>query len=321
MGITLRQLEIFIAIAETKQVTKASKKLFLTQSAASMALAEMETQLGGPVFSRQGRTLILNDRGRFLLPHAQEILGKVSDVEALLSDADEAIVGELYVGASSTIGNYVLPYIIGAFMEMYRNVNINLQVTNSEITEKLIKSGETDVGFIEGKTHLPDLKTIPWLKDELAIISSPKHHLAESDALDPADLVNTKWIMREKGSGTAEIFITKISEYVDNLNIMLELGHTEAIKKAVEAGIGTSCLSTLAVSRELEHGWLKRLEVKGLDMTRQMSIILNKKRVRTKLMEEFLSFCEVIGSCRTSGRMCVISPWNIQELLQQQDES
>ncbi|MCX5877053.1 MAG: LysR family transcriptional regulator, partial [Deltaproteobacteria bacterium] len=119
MSITLRQLEIFVAVAETQQVTKASEKLFLTQSAVSMALNELQNQLGGPLFDRRGRALLINDRGRYLLPFAKEILCQINNIETLMTEKNDKVVGALKIVASSTVGNYVLPYLIGAFKQMH----------------------------------------------------------------------------------------------------------------------------------------------------------------------------------------------------------
>jgi DNA-binding transcriptional LysR family regulator len=124
MSITLRQLEIFIAVAETAQVTKASKKLFVTQSAVSMALAELENQLGGSLFDRHGRSLLLNERGRYLLPLSKEILCQVGNVENIMSEKNDTLSGQINVVASTTIGDYILPYLIGAFKRMHPQVHI-----------------------------------------------------------------------------------------------------------------------------------------------------------------------------------------------------
>jgi len=135
MSATIRQLEIFNAVVENGQVTKAAKKLFLTQSAVSLALNEMENQLGGPLFDRSGRCLELNDRGRYFLPLSREILDKLEDLNTLMNEADGKFAGSLNLVASSTIGNYVLPYLITAFKSMHPDVHINMLVYNTKKAE------------------------------------------------------------------------------------------------------------------------------------------------------------------------------------------
>ncbi len=315
MSITLRQLEIFTAVAETRQVTKASKTLYLTQSAVSMALGELENQLGGPLFDRHGRSLLLNDRGRYLLPLAKNILYQVINAESMLTEQRDTVAGSLEIVASSTIGNYVLPYLVGSFMRLHPEAHINMQVVNTRAAEKLVQKGEADLGFVEGIVSLDSLRAVPWFDDELAIIVSPSHKLGRNETFRvPEDLRETNWVMREEGSGTAEIFRKKLGRHAESLKIVTKMGHTEAIKKAVESGIGAACLSQLTVCREAEQGWLKLLPIEGVDMRRQLRIIQHQEKVVTRLMDEFLSFCEVITECGL-GRECLSSPWKLQTLL------
>ncbi len=317
MAITFRQLEIFIAVAETKQVTRAAKNLYLTQSAVSMALSELESQLSGPLFDRHGRSLLLNDRGRYLLPLAKEIIYQVVNVESMLTEQRNSVAGSLKVVASSTIGNYVLPYLIGSFMRLHPEAHIDMLVANTLIAEKMVQKGEADLGFVEGGIGVDSLRAVPWFEDELAIVVSPSHPLGQKEVFYiPDDLRETKWVMREEGSGTAEIFTKKLGRHADILQVVTTLGHTEAIKKAVESGAGAACLSQLTVCREAEQGWLKILPIEGLNMRRQLRIIQHKEKVITRLMDEFLSFCEVISECGL-GRECLSSPWKLQTLLSQ----
>lgn len=322
MPITFRQLEIFIAVAETQQVTRASKKLLLTQSAVSMALGELENQLGGPLFDRHGRSLLLNDRGRYLLPLAKDILHQVSGIETVLTERHDKVAGVLEIAASSTIGNYVLPYLIGAFMHQYPEAHINMLVVNTMTAKKVVATGKADLGFVEGDINIETLAATPWFEDELSIVVSAQHKLAARTTFHiPKDLSETSWIMREEGSGTAEIFTKKLGRYASQLRVVTKTGHTEAIKKAVESGIGAACLSTLAVHREAEQGWLKILPIEGIDMSRQFWIVQHKDKITTRLMKEFLRFCEVIAKNRLGRRESLSSPDKLQALLRQHQVS
>lgn len=317
MSITLRQLEIFIAVAETRQVTRASKKLYLSQSAVSMALGELENQLGGPLFDRHGRSLLLNDRGRFLLPLSKEVLYQVGNIEAMLTEKRDTVAGSLEIVASSTLGNYVLPYLIGAFMRMHPQVYINMLVVNTRTAEKRIADRRADLGFVEGVVANEQVRSVPWFEDELVVVVSPTYKLNNKKAFTiPDDLESTVWVMREEGSGTAEIFRKKLGKHAPRLQVAMQLGHTEAIKKAVESGVGAGCLSSLTVCREIDHGWLKSLPLEGIDMQRQLHVIHHREKVTTRLMDEFLSFCEIMSECGL-GRACLSSPWKLQNLLTQ----
>ncbi len=315
MAITFRQLEIFIAVAETQQVTRASKKLLLTQSAVSMALGELENQLGGPLFDRHGRSLLLNDRGRYLLPLSKAILHQVVNIETILTEQQGTVAGVLEIVASSTLGNYVLPYLIGAFMRLHPEAHINMLVVNTMTAEKLVASGQADLGFVEGDINVDALVATPWFKDKLGIIVSPAHKLANCATFQiPDDLKETSWVIREEGSGTAEIFIKKLGRYASLLKVVTKTGHTEAIKKAVESGVGAACMSMLAVCREAEEGWLKILPIEGMDMSRQLWIIQHRDKIITRLMAEFLKFCEMVAENHL-GREHLSSPWKLQSLL------
>ncbi|NOR10507.1 MAG: LysR family transcriptional regulator [Desulfovibrionaceae bacterium] len=319
MAITFRQLEIFNAVVETQQVTKASKKLFITQSAVSLALIELENQLGGPIFDRQGRSLILNDRGRYLLPLSREIICQMNNVYSLMNEKDGNIVGSLNLVASSTIGNYVLPYLISAFKRMHPDVYITMLVLNTRAAEKLIVDRKVDAGFVEGEVNNEQVLVTPWFKDELVLISNADNITEDSDVCNVAtDLKKYKWVMREQGSGTAQIFKKKLGKHVTDLNIIMELGHTEAIKSAVKSGVGVACLSNLTVCADVENGSLKRLYIEGVDMERQLSVIQHKNKVMTKLMQEFLDFCFLMSEC-SHGQACLSSPHTLMTLVKQFD--
>lgn len=318
MSITLRQLEIFIAVAETAQVTKASKKLFVTQSAVSMALAELENQLGGSLFDRHGRSLLLNERGRYLLPLSKEIVCQVGNVENVMTEKNDTLKGSINVVASTTIGDYILPYLIGAFKRMHPKVHINMLVHHTRYAESLVLEGKVDVGFVEGPVVNPEIVERVWFEDELVVIAGPTDPLAHKKVFDvETDFTNTRWIMREEGSGTLAIFREKMVDHLDKINVIMEMGHPEAIKKAVESGVGLACLSSLTVCREVEHGWLKTLQIEAVDMQRKLRVISKKNMKMNDPLAEFLAFCDVMSTCSKS-RACLSSPWKLQSLLAKQ---
>lgn len=316
MSITMRQLEIFKAVVGTGQVTKAAQSLFITQSAVSLALNEMENQLGGPLFDRIGRRLELNDRGRYFLPLSREILDKLENLDSLMNEKDGNFAGTLKLVASSTIGNYVLPYLITVFKNMYPNVHFNMLVCNTDTAEKMIIDREVDLGFVEGEVNNEKIKVLNWFQDELILITRAKDTECEIICDVTTDLNKYNWVMREAGSGTAQIFKSKLGRYVTDLNVVMELGHTEAIKKAVEAGAGIGCLSSLTVCRAINRGWLQQIPLKGVDMKRQLFIIQHKDKAKTRLMNEFLDFCFLLNQC-SEGQACLSSPEKFQELVLQ----
>jgi len=235
MQITLRQFEIFSAVVEERQVTRASKKLFITQSAVSHALTELEEQLGGPLFDRDSRSLLLNDRGRYILPLCREVLSKTKHIWKIMNEKEGLIAGSLNIVASSTIGNYVLPHLAGVFKAMYPEAYLTIQIYNTRVAEQLIVDRKVDLGFVEGEVRNEKVLVTPWFEDELVVIAHPNDILAISNRFNLSrDMRRAKWVMREKGSGTAQIFKNKIGAHITDLNVVMELGHTEAVKNALK---------------------------------------------------------------------------------------
>jgi DNA-binding transcriptional LysR family regulator len=321
MSVTIRQLEIFNEVVESGQVTKAAKNLLITQSAVSLALHEMENQLGGPLFDRSGRSLELNDRGRYFLPNSRDILDKLEDLDSLMNENDGQFAGVLQLAASSTIGNYVLPYLITAFKSMHPDVHFNMLVCNTRAAEKLIIDRSVDLGFVEGEVNNEQISVTNWFQDELVLFSGSAGKGKKKTVCDVTkDLKKYKWVMREAGSGTAQIFKSKIGKYVTDLNVVMELGHSEAIKKAVKAEAGVGCLSNLAVCRAISRGWLHQIPLKGVDMKRQLTVIQHKNKTKTRLMSEFLDFCFLL-SRQSEGQACLSSPEKFQDLVLQFTEN
>lgn len=286
MAITLRQLEIFEKVAKYGHVTQASNQLLLTQSAVSMSIAEMERLVGAPLFERQGKRLLLNDRGRQILPGTRDVLMKIRMIEQFLDDSIGEPRGVLNVGASTTIGNYILPSIIGEFSKLYPNAKALLNVGNAQQIETAVENGDLDLGLIEGLSHSNFLIATPWKHDELVVIVGKEHEWANEKKASLKMLKNAEWIMREKGSGTREIFEAAMEKKGIKFSIALELGHTEAIKKAVEAGLGVGCLSKMAVQRELDNGWLFEI-ASPLNLHRTLMILTRDSVQMTTLLKAF----------------------------------
>ncbi|AAR36211.1 LysR family transcriptional regulator [Geobacter sulfurreducens] len=288
MAISLRQLEIFEKVAQCEHVTQASTQLFLTQSAVSMAIAELERVAGAPLFERRGKRLLLNDRGRKILPEAEEVVRRTRAIEQFLEDSAGEPRGVLNVGASTTIGNYILPELIAEFSGNYPDAKVLLTIGNAHQIEHALEKGELDLGLIEGIPHSGVLDSTPWKKDELVVVVGKGHPWACDGAASVEMLGNAPWIMRETGSGTREVFEGAMAGKGISFSISLELGHTEAIKKAIEAGLGVGCLSRIAVNRELEHGWLVEIAC-PLDLKRTLSLQTRQSGYKTRLLCAFWS--------------------------------
>jgi DNA-binding transcriptional LysR family regulator len=286
MRISLKQLSVFDAIAQTGSVSKAADKVNLSQSAASMSLAELESHLGAPLFHRHGKRLSLNDYGRWLQPKAHQLLIQAQEIEQ--SSEQEALQGSLKIGASSTIGNYLVPTHIAAFVKENPKVNIALEIANTEQIVAGMQSMSFDIGLIEGPSHAPQLNTTVWKKDELCIFCSAEHPLAQKKQINEKDLNEAEWILRELGSGTREIFSLATKDALLNPSVILELGNSEAVKLAVKTGLGLGCLSTLAIADDLEAETLVKLNCDFIDLQRDFFLIQRKDSYQSQLLKVFM---------------------------------
>lgn len=294
MRYTLRQLEIFTAIAQTGSVSKAAEQVALSQSAASTALAELERQFDCQLFDRHGKLLVLNALGKSLLPAATSLLNQAEEIERLLQG--KSALGNLKVGATLTIGNYLAILIISEFMQHHVECHIDLQVKNTQQILQQIASYELDLGLIEGSCHHPELIAEPWMDDELSLFCSPGHPFAKQKKVSIEDLISATWILREQGSGTRETFDQAMRHHSSALKVRLELEHTEAIKRAVESGLGIGCISRLALRDAFNRGSLVEIKAPMLDLRRKFMFVWHKSRYQTPAMLEFLNYCRSLVS-------------------------
>lgn len=286
---TLRQIEVFVAVVRQDGVTRAAASMGLTQAAASMALADLERQLDTRLFDRVGRRLALNADGRSLYPKAVELIERAQELEGFLQPERQRI--DLHLGASSTVGNYVLPRLVGEFLADAPQSRLRLEVTNTKGVMDAVRRFQIDIGFVEGPCLDPEIEAIPWREDELAICVAPDHPLLEETALTPADLRQQKWILRERGSGTREVVEQMLENQLGRIRLSMELGNTEAIKRAVESGMGVSCLPRITLAEPLALGRLACLPTPFLHLTRRFHILLHRQKYRTLGMERLLSHC------------------------------
>ncbi|WP_417532847.1 LysR family transcriptional regulator [Marinobacterium stanieri] len=289
MRYSLRQLEVFVAIAHQQNLTRAADELAMSQSAASSSLKELESQFGLQLFDRIGKRLQLNEQGRLLRPQAEALLAQARDFEQSLLQHAEA--GPLNVGATLSIGNYLAVGLMAEYMERYPKASLQLDVANTRNIVERVLNFELDVGLIEGELNHPDLEILPWRQDELAVFCHPDHPLAQHPTVSDDDLRQARWILREAGSGTRQAFDRTMSGLLPDLTIAIELQHTEAIKRAVEAQLGIGCLSMITLTDAFNRGSLKRLQVPGRDFSRQLYLIIHKQKYRSAGINAWLNLC------------------------------
>lgn len=287
-NISPRQLGVFVQVALLGSVRAAAERLFMTQPAASMALAELERQLDAPLFDRERGRLRLNPRGRELLPLAQELLERHAEFGRRGREDGDALSGELRIGASNTVGNYRVGELLGEFVRVHPRVAIRLRVANTDAIAAAMLEHSLDLGCVEGPVTHPQLEARPWRDDTLLICASPDHPLSRKRGLKPADFAGARWVLREPGSATRAISERVLSQLPPGETV-LELDQIEAIKQAVVAGLGIACLPQVAVVDALAAGRLKALKTPFLDLRRKLWMLIHKQKYRGALLDAFIA--------------------------------
>ena len=279
LRITLRQLQVFVAVAEAGSTAAAATVVSLTQSATSASVNELERLLDAALFDRVGRGLVLNDEGRSLQVEARALLDAAYVLEQ--SHGAQRILTRLQIGASTTIGNYLLPGLIRAFDDALPGNRISARIGNTAQIEAGVLDFSLDVGLIEGPAHDSDVVVLPWRFDELLVVAAPSHDMAlrsTNHRLDVVALRGAPWLMREPGSGTREAVEHALLPRLHHLNETLSLGSSEAIKNAVAEGLGIACLSRCIVADMLADGRLVALDTSLPPLRRRFSLIHHRRK-------------------------------------------
>jgi DNA-binding transcriptional LysR family regulator len=312
MRITLRQLEIFRAVALTGSTTAAAQSVPLSQSAVSTALGEFERSLDARLFDRVGKRLLLNDNGRALLPLALGVLDGAQHIERAFAAGGVDLAADLHLYASTTIGNYILPRLLSSFRELVPAARLDVRIGNTLDVVTAVRDFSADLGLIEGPCHAPDVHIIPWLEDELVIVAAPGHALAESSKrrkLTAEQLARAPWLLREPGSGTREAVELALLPYLENMQTpAMTLGSSEAIKNAAAEGLGISCLSRFVVEDLVSAGRLRVLENRLPRLTRRLALIHHRAKVLSETVRRFVKHCESHRVERTPGTLRVPGP-------------
>jgi DNA-binding transcriptional LysR family regulator len=283
--LTLRQMEIFLNVVREGHLTNVAKGMGLSQSAISMAIKELEKILGNPLFDRINKKLILNEMGRSFEKEIFPIIKKINDIEYEFKNTVNK--GMVRVGASTTVVDYMMPPIICSYMNNYPDVKVALKEGNTKNIVELIKEGKLDVGFIEGMVNDSDIiKEIVGI-DELVVVTTDPE-LSKECFID--SIQSKKWVLREEGSGTREVFLDYVKDKVDHINIFLELGHTESIKSLLLNHQCLTCISKIAVRNEIETKKLIQVPLKNFECKRHFFMIYHKDKYKSELFEKFVYF-------------------------------
>ncbi len=289
MKYTFRQLEVFLATARHENLSRAARELNMSQSAASDSLKELEHQFDIQLFDRIGKRLQLNDFGRVLQPRAEELLERAEELQSALGKHQD--VGTIKVGATLSIGNFLAVPLIAQFREKYSAAKVKLEVDNTEQISQRVANFSLDIGLIEGEINNEELDIIRWQDDELIVFCAPSHPLAIKGKLSDADIKKCQWILREQGSGTRQTFDRAMHDLLPDIQVLLELEHTEAIKQAVAAGLGLGCVSRVTIQEGIQQGLFVPLTLKGRDLKRSFYLIKHKDKYLSSALQHWIELC------------------------------
>ena len=310
---TLDQLRILKAIAAEGSFKRAADTLYVSQPAVSLQVQNLEKQLSVPLFDRGGRKAQLTEAGYLLLTYGERIITLCQETCRAIEDLQNLQGGTLIVGASQTTGTYLLPRMIGLFRQKYPDVSVQLQVHSTRRTSWGVANGQVDLAIIGGEVpaELQDTLSItPYAEDELALVLPVFHPLAKVETIQKDDLYRLNFITLDSQSTIRKV-IDKVLTLCDidtkRLRVEMELNSIEAIKNAVQAGLGVAFVSVTAIEKELQMGVLHVARIKDVEVRRTLSSIFNPNRYRSKAAEAFIN--EILPEFST-----YISPTPSEEL-------
>jgi DNA-binding transcriptional LysR family regulator len=272
----------------------------LSRVSMSSSVDELESLLGANLFDRIGKKLVLNENGRQILPQAMQAIDISNSIEDQFGANEQRIKSTLHIGASTTIGNYLLPSLLSEYSKKVAIIP-RIEVANTSNIASAVANFEVDFGFIEGPCHEADLLVEKWIEDELIIVCSKNHPLAEKNRkskVSAKDLSGAQWLLREPKSGTRETVELLLSAHLDAVNSAGEFSNSEAIKHSAAEGLGIACLSRSAVSDLVDLGKLVELSTTLPQLTRNLYIIQNRHKVISRWNQGFLEHCRKLKNIK-----------------------
>jgi DNA-binding transcriptional LysR family regulator len=289
-----RRLQVFHAVAKHLSFTKAAEALCMTQPAVTFQVRQLEEHFNARLFDRTHGRISLTPAGAVAFAHAERILALTAELDSRLRDMGGQVAGPLLIGASTTIADYLLPQILGAFKATHPGVAPSLFAGNSEAVQERVGERTLDIGFIEGDSYMPALAGERLCNDELQVVCAPGHPLAGCRAVAAGALIEHAYLSREQGSGTREVtdhYLARAGIEPGTLQVMMEASSLEALKGLVAAGMGFAIMSRISVVKEVSLGLLVRIPLSP-PLTRQLTAVYPRERIQSGLVGTFLQFAK-----------------------------
>lgn len=275
----IHQLRVFASVFKNKSFSKASEELYLTQPTVSDHVKSLEEELNCKLFDRLGRTIVPTKEAETLYNHAIELIEKADSIKDIIGQFKKEITGELIIGASTIPGTYLMPFIMAKFRKIYPSISFQILISDSRGIVEKISRHELLIGIVGAKLANSQITYMPFLEDELIVVSSPA--LIKNRQLTLKELIQLPMVLREEGSGTrreTEKILEDKGVSLEEIKIAGIFGSTDAVKQAVKAGLGVSILSRLSVKDELKYGIFKEIKLSDIQMKRKFYIVAYKKR-------------------------------------------
>lgn len=286
----IHQLKTFITLAKTSHFSRAADELFLTQPAVSNHIKALEEYYQVPLFQKIDQKYVLTEPGKILYGYAERVFNVINEAQRSLNGFNKLDSGSLFIGASSNIGVYVLPKLLGEFKNRHPKIEIKVSIGPTYLIESKMLTNELDIGIVEAPTRSAEIVDAFHWEERLSLIVSPRHPWAQLRKVDPSQLPDEFFIVGERGSGTRKVMEDALGEVVKKIKVFLELGSTEAVKKAVEENLGVSVVMDCSVTRELKQKTLKTVAISETHMKKRINVIHLKGKYLTPAFNEFVRF-------------------------------
>ncbi len=291
--IDLERLRIFVQCAENLSFTQAARELHVSQPTISHHIKALEREIGAPLFLRLGGGLQLSEEGRVLLPWARKLLREAIQLEEMMASVQDRIVGQLRIACSTTTGKYILPLIAARFHERHQRVRVSIMRCTAEQVVPRLMEAEANLGVVSHEVSGGNMECQVFFIDHIILIAQPHHPWAGRRLIEASELVGQPIIMREPTSGTRRVMFAELGKHdiaMDDLDVFLEVGNTEAIVKTVEAGYGVAFVSRLAAQCALERGSVVEIKVADMEMHRNVYMVRKALETPSRAVEAFWGF-------------------------------
>jgi len=295
--VNLNLFKTYVRVVETQNLSRTAEEFGLSQPAVTKQIQALEDMYGILLLERSGRRLKTTEAGETLYYWARELIKVIDKTEQAMEEVSESHKGSLYLGASTIPGQYILPFVIKNFKDKYPSINIRMDIADTEKIFSRVAEREIDIGVVGAWINNRKVKGFQWLEDELVVVLPENHKLARLNEIDVKNLVNERWIFRERGSGTRKaieemLAVNGIKK--DELNVYIETGSTEAVLAAVESGMGLSIVSRWAVKRIDSYRKIKPIKITNSKANRFIYIIYPRQKARRKSVNKFIEYVKTL---------------------------